>query len=323
MKKYISFLLTLIITITSFTGCGSKSFDFSSGKISVVCTIFPEYDWAKQVIGESDSIDLHLLTKDGVDLHSYQPSVEDIARISTCDIFIYVGGESDDWVEDVLKESLNPDIIAINLLEVLGDYAKEEQDVNDASTHNHSTHEDDDIEYDEHIWLSIRNAELIVNEIKDKLILADETNKSLYTENADNYIKELSQLDEQYISVTQNAKRDTVLFADRFPFRYLFDDYDISYYAAFNGCSAETEASFETITFLADKVNTLNLDYVLLLEKSDDRIAKSIIQASNNKSVGILTLDSMQSAIVSESENQATYLSIMESNLKALETALN
>lgn len=323
MKKYLSFLLALLILLLSFSGCADKTYDFSNGKISVVCTIFPEYDWAKQVIGESDSVDLYLLTKNGVDLHSYQPSVEDIARISTCDIFIYVGGESDTWVEDVLKESVNPDIIAINLLEVLGDNAKEEQDVNEEVEHNHDLHDDDDTEYDEHVWLSIRNAELFVNEIKDKLSAADESNQSLYSENADNYIKELSLLDKQYISLTQNAKRDTVLFADRFPFIYLFDDYNISYYAAFNGCSAETEASFETIAFLADKVNTLNLDYVLLLEKSDDRIAKSIIQASNNKSAKTLTLDSMQATILNDSQGDTSYISIMESNLEVLKTALN
>lgn len=324
MKKIISILLLFLTILLTFTGCGSNTFDFTNGKLSVVCTIFPEYDWVKQIVGDSPDVEVRLLIKNGVDLHSYQPSVEDIARISTCDLFVYVGGESDNWVNDVLKEAVNKDMVALNLLDVLGDYVKEEEEIDGMQEeHGHSHDENETAEYDEHVWLSLKNAELFVRTLRDTLCSIDKNNRAVYSDNAQGYLNTLSDIDGQYGKMAESAKRSTALFADRFPFRYLFDDYNISYYAAFKGCSSETEASFETITFLSDKINKLNLDCVLTLENSDDRIASAIIQASENKKAEILTLDSMQSTNIKDVESGTTYASIMQSNLETLRTALN
>ncbi len=324
MKKIISILLLFLTILLTFTGCGSNTFDFTNGKLSVVCTIFPEYDWVKQIVGDSPDVDVRLLIKNGVDLHSYQPSVEDIARISTCDLFVYVGGESDNWVDDVLKEAVNKDMVALNLLDVLGDYVKEEEEIDGMQEeHGHSHDENETAEYDEHVWLSLKNAELFVRTLRDTLCSIDKNNRAVYSDNAQGYLNTLSDIDGQYGKMAESAKQSTALFADRFPFRYLFDDYNISYYAAFKGCSSETEASFETITFLSDKINKLNLDCVLTLENSDDRIASAIIQASENKNAEILTLDSMQSTNIKDVESGTTYASIMQSNLETLRTALN
>lgn len=324
MKKIISILLLFLTILLTFTGCGSNTFDFTNGKLSVVCTIFPEYDWVKQIVGDSPDVDVRLLIKNGVDLHSYQPSVEDIARISTCDLFVYVGGESDNWVDDVLKEAVNKDMVALNLLDVLGDYVKEEEEIDGMQEeHGHSHDENETAEYDEHVWLSLKNAELFVRTLRDTLCSIDKNNRAVYSDNAQGYLNTLSDIDGQYGKMAESAKRSTALFADRFPFRYLFDDYNISYYAAFKGCSSETEASFETITFLSDKINKLNLDCVLTLENSDDRIASAIIQASENKKAEILTLDSMQSTNIKDVESGTTYASIMQSNLETLRTALD
>ncbi|MDO4831208.1 MAG: metal ABC transporter substrate-binding protein [Clostridia bacterium] len=324
MKKIISILLLFLTILLTFTGCGSNTFDFTNGKLSVVCTIFPEYDWVKQIVGDSPDVDVRLLIKNGVDLHSYQPSVEDIARISTCDLFVYVGGESDNWVNDVLKEAVNKDMVALNLLDVLGDYVKKEEEIDGMQEeHGHSHDENETAEYEEHVWLSLKNAELFVRTLRDTLCSIDKNNRAVYSDNAQGYLNTLSDIDGQYGKMAESAKRSTALFADRFPFRYLFDDYNISYYAAFKGCSSETEASFETITFLSDKINKLNLDCVLTLENSDDRIASAIIQASENKNAEILTLDSMQSTNIKDVESGTTYASIMQSNLETLRTALN
>ncbi len=321
-NKLISLLFALLLVVTTFSGCAS-TFNFNSGKLSVVTTIFPEYDWVSQIIGDSDNINVTLLIKNGVDLHSYQPSAEDIARISTCDMFVYVGGESDDWADDVLKEAVNKNMIVINLLDVLGESAKEEEEVEGMQEEWESHSENDETEFDEHVWLSLKNAELITDTIAQKICDLDEKNKDIYIENTEEYLEKLSNLDERYQNTVQNSKRGTLLFADRFPFRYLVDDYNLSYYAAFKGCSAETEASFDTITFLSNKINKLCLDYVLKLENSDDRIAKIIIDTSKKKNVQIITIDSLQSVKTDDINNGTSYLSIMESNLEVLRKALD
>lgn len=321
-KKFISLLLVFVLTVATFSGC-SSTFNFNNGKLSIVTTIFPVYDWVSQIIGDSDNINVNMLIKNGVDLHSYQPSTEDIARISTCDMFVYVGGESDNWVEDVLKEAVNKNMIAINLLDVLGESAKEEEEVEGMQEERESHSENDEKEFDEHIWLSLKNAELFTKSIADKISDLDRKNKETYLKNAQNYLDKLTNLDKRYQNTIENSKRNTLLFVDRFPFRYLVDDYNLSYYAAFKGCSAETEASFDTITFLSNKINELNLDYVLKLENSDDRIAKIIIDTSKKPNVQITTIDSLQSVKTDDINNGTTYLSVMERNLEVLTKALS
>ena len=319
--------------------------DDANKKFSVVCTIFPEYDWIRQLVGDKkDNYEITYLLDKGVDLHSYQPTAEDIAKIANCDLFVYVGGESDGWVNDALKESKNDKMQVVNLLETLGKNVKPEEVVEgmqeeDEHDHDHDDkdhddkdhdHEDADhdhdheeeTEYDEHVWLSLRNATALVNTLAEKLQTIDPENKDYYAGTAADYTAKLGDLDSRYLATIKKAKVKTVLFGDRFPFRYLVDDYGLKYYAAFVGCSAETEASFETVAFLAKKTDDLKLKSVLVIENSDQKIAKKIVETTKDKNQNIVVLNSMQSITNEDIANGATYLSIMESNLKALASAL-
>ena len=333
--------------------------DDTNKKLSVVCTIFPEYDWIRELVGDKkDNYEITYLLDKGVDLHSYQPTAEDIAKIANCDLFVYVGGESDGWVKDALKESKNDKMQVVNLLETLGTNVKEEEVVegmqeedehdhdhgkkedadhdNEDADHEHEHKEDadhdhdheedghhhDEVEYDEHVWLSLRNATSLVNELAVRLQTIDPENKDYYAGTAAEYTSKLGDLDSRYLAAVKKAKNKTVLFGDRFPFRYLVDDYGLKYYAAFVGCSAETEASFETVAFLAKKADELKLNNVLVIENSDQKIAKKIVETTKAKDQKIVEMNSMQSVTADQITDGATYLGIMEANLKALEAAL-
>lgn len=502
MKKYIAMFLIAVMIILCLSACKDNITNTSQeDKIQIVTTIFPEYDWVKEILGDKiEQAEITMLLDNGVDLHSYQPTTEDIMKISTCDLFIYVGGESDRWVNDALKEATNKDMKVINLLDVLGDSVKIEEMVEGMQEedhgHSHSHNEeitmdnienrtlsdfdgkwkslypyllngdlDEYCEYkaendedsttnketyiekyksswvsdvnnitindnyiaftyndgntvsaeykyagynikvddngkissvryqfetdsndapkyvqfndhsyestkaqhfhvyfgdesfdklmdletnpffvkdvlsvneiieelmghnheeekDEHVWLSLKNTEILCKAISNALQEIDPDNKETYFKNTSAYIEKLMALDSEYCKVVDNAAHKTILFGDRFPFRYFVDDYGLSYYAAFVGCSAETEASFETITFLAGKVDELSLNSILTIEKSDQKIAKTIVQNTHSKDQNIMALDSMQSITTKDVSNGATYLSIMESNLEILQEAL-
>ena len=525
MKKTLSLLLCLVLMLGILAGCGktptANNNNADGKKLSIVATIFPAYDWVLQILGERASdVELTLLLDNGADLHSYQPTADDMVKISNCDMFVYVGGESDEWVEDALANATNKNMVAVNLMDVLGDSVKEEEivegmehdhdhhhdhgeseahskevstfeddqvqdrsltdwdgewqsaypyvldgsldegfahkaesgkmtaeeykayyaagyetelkaiaingetniitytDVNgktcaspykyvgyyiqDWSTgtraamyrfealdkasgapifielndhiiepcqaehfhfrssntgfddiedpesrwptffpaawdaedvleafigHDHGDdddhhHEDGEVEYDEHVWLSLKNAAVLCGEIVRRLSILDADNQEIYAANGMAYIDRLNALDEQYQTALNAAKVKTVLFGDRFPFRYLVDDYGLDYYAAFVGCSAETEASFETIVFLANKVDELGLNTVLTIESGDGKIARTIIENTAAKSAQVLQMDSMQSTTAQNVADGATYLSIMEKNLDVLKEAL-
>ena len=352
MKKYMSLFLAAAMAVTCLAGCGQSNSDSDSvvqpaeesteettsetadapaeetatEKMKVVTTIFPEYDWVRQIAGDQASnMELTMLLDNGVDLHSYQPTADDIMKISDADLFIYVGGESDGWVDGALKEAVNQNMQVINLLEVLGNSVKEEEVVEgmEAEEEEESEEgEEEEPEYDEHVWLSLRNAEILCSAIAEALDKVDPANKEIYDANLAAYEEELENLDTQYQEAVDQAPQKTLLFGDRFPFRYLVDDYGLSYYAAFVGCSAETEASFETISFLAKKVDGLGLKNIMTIEKSDQKIAKTIIENTKDKNQNILTLDSMQSTTSEDVANGTTYLSVMEKNLEVLKEAL-
>lgn len=327
----------------------------NSNKISIVCTTFPQYDWVKNILGEeAERFNVTLLLDNGVDMHSYQPAVKDIATAGSSDLFIYVGGESDTWVEDALKEAKNKDLKAINLMETLDNFVKEEevvegmQEERKSLGHSHEksskekqeqtqkeSHEnsqeingqkeaaDEEPEYDEHIWLSIRNAEIMVKNIEKAIEQLDSDNAKVYQNNAENYIKKLDTLDKQYANTIQNAKYKAILFGDRFPFRYMADDYDLKYYAAFAGCSAETMAGFETVTFLAKKADELRLPVILTIENSDGRIAEAVKSNTTKKNQKILAMNSLQSVTKEQIADGITYLQVMQENLSVLSEALN
>ena len=337
MKKIIALLLALLMAVGMLAGCVKQNDDTddTTDKLRIVATIFPAYDWVKAILGDkADHADITMLLDNGVDLHSYQPTADDIVKISDCDLFLYVGGESEGWVKEALKNSANEDRKVINLLDVLGDKVKseevvegmqeEEHEHEEGEAHEHEegeAHEHEE-EADEHVWLSLKNAEVLVGAISNALQELDADNKEIYAANADAYMKKLSALDAEYQTAVDNASRKTVLFGDRFPFRYLADDYGLNYYAAFVGCSAETEASFETISFLAKKVDELKLPCVLTIEGKNHKIAETIVKNTAKKSQKILTMDSMQSTTSKDVASGTTYLSVMEKNLAVLKEAL-
>lgn len=328
MKKVFAFILSLML----FVSCAAAGTGLAENKkINIVTTIFPIYDWVREIVGQNaDHVNLTLLLDNGIDLHSYQPSAQDILTISTADLFIYVGGESDEWVDGVLESAMNPDLKTISLVDAMGDDIRAEEIV-EGMEHEHE-HEDEDHEHehedgheeemDEHVWLSLRNARKLSNAITGKLSEIDPENGDLYRNNTAAYGEKLAALDQLYLEAVENATVRTVLFGDRFPFRYLADDYGLRYYAAFSGCSAETEASFETIVFLAEKVDELKLKAVLKLDNTDGRIAETVIQTTKNKDQQIISMNSMQTTTAQDIQNGACYLTIMEENLEALKEAL-
>ncbi len=539
-KKISLLTLSFLIASMSLTGCGtataennstanptaentvssqdnnsiaqeeSKSEEITASEdksLNIVCTIFPEYDWVKEILGshaENDTITY--LLDNGVDLHSYQPTAKDMAEIARCDLFIYVGGESDEWVEDALAEAVNPDMQVINLMEVMGDSAKLEelkegmQEEEHEHSHEHNTtfednevkdrelsewngkwqsaypllldgsldevwehkaeeddsmtaedyknkytsayatdvvtieinapeityitedsritaeyaysgyyirtkddgskqvrykfeksggddsasqyivfsdhniapsepehfhlysgndgfdalveegthfptyypanlsaedivdemtggeghsHEEGEEEYDEHVWLSLKNAKLLCAEITDKLCILDDASSEDYKNNLTAYAEQLDKLDSDFQTLADSASVKTLVFGDRFPFRYFVDDYGLDYYAAFVGCSAELEASFETIIFLADKVNELDVSTVFTIENSDQKIARTVIENTNDKTQNIAVLNSLQSVTSQQIADGVNYLSLMQENYDVLKNALN
>lgn len=330
MKKYIAILLVAAMATLGISACRKENSNQETkvqkdSDMKVVTTIFPEYDWVRQIAGEeADQMDITMLLDNGVDLHSYQPTAEDIMKVSDCDLFVYVGGESDAWVDDALKQAKNKDMQVVNLLDVLGNSVKEEEVIEGMEPEEEEEEggEEEEPEYDEHVWLSVKNAEVLSKAIADALEKADPDHKDVYQENVSAYSEKLKNLDAKYQEVVDGASQKTLLFGDRFPFRYLVDDYGLSYYAAFVGCSAESEASFETISFLANKVDELGLKDIMTIENSNQKIAKTIIENTKEKNQKILTVDSMQSTTSDDVKNGTTYLSVMEKNLEVLKEAL-
>lgn len=313
LKKLISVISAVLISTAFFTGCQSVQ-PQNDGKINIICTVFPAYDWTKQIVGDSDNVNLTYLLGNGSDLHNFQPTADDIIKISDCDIFIYVGGESDAWVEDALANAHNKNMKVINLLDVLASSVVEEE-VKEGMA-DEENHEHDETEYDEHIWLSLSNAEKCVNAIWHEIRSADD--KAVDSNNTKKYIDDLKSLDSDFHELFDNNP-PTLIFGDRFPFRYFAEDYNLNYYAAFTGCSADTEASFETITFLAKKVDELNADTVFAIENSDCTIADSVIENTKSKSQNIAILDSAQSVTNQQISDGTTYLSIMQKNYDVLQ----
>lgn len=320
MKKTI--IILLISAIVMGLAFANGAVETSKGNLKVIATIFPQYDWIREILGDNPAgIEVRLLLDNGVDLHNYQPSADDIVAISTCDLFVYVGGESDEWVEDVLESSSNRNMKTVNLIDALGSLVKEEEikEGMQADDHEH----EEEAEYDEHVWLSLRNAKVLCAAIESALETIDPANATVYRTNLDSYVGKLDLLDREYSDVVGGSSFRTLLFGDRFPFRYMVDDYGLDYYAAFIGCSAETEASFETIAFLVSKVDSLGLRNVMTIDGSDRKIARTIVENSRSKDLGILTLNSLQTVSVSDVKQGISYLGVMQENLGVLKKALN
>ncbi len=361
MKKRLLGIFFLSATIM-LAGCSNSTTETTiepstdtentSEVINIVATSFYEYDWLKQIIGEEEGFSLSFLIDNGVDLHSYEPTVEDITNIAAADLFIYNGGESDSWVDDILATTtvLN----TINVIEVLDDNVQMEVLVEgmEASDHDHdhedaeeedhdhdedateedhdhdedATEEDhdhdEDGETDEHVWLSLKNATIVCAYFADAISELDPDNADIYAANAQAYIASLEALDQAYETMVSEAARDTIIVTDRFPFLYLFTDYGIHYYAAFAGCSAETEASFETVVFLAEKAEEFDVQYLVIVENGLEELAATISSNTSNADQEVLVLNSLQSISQSDIDAGATYYSVMEENLEVLRLAL-
>ena len=318
MKKGIALLLTLLLITVCFAACGGEKNPADAaaegGKLNVVCSIFPQYDFVKAIAG--DKVNLTLLLDSKTDLHSYTPTADDIMKISKADLFINIGGESDDWAEDVIASAANDKLHVVSLLKLVD--AVEEETLPGMQAEDEEAEEGP--EYDEHVWTSLKNVIKIIPALTDMLCELDSDNAALYQTNSSAYLAQLEALETKYSDTIGKAARKTLLFADRFPFRYLADDYGLTCYAAFSGCSAETEASFETMTFLVDTVKQQNLPFVLMIDGSDGSVAETVSRGSGAE---IRVLNSCQSVSPDDIANGASYLTIMENNLSVLSEVLN
>ncbi len=329
MKKILSIILVFLLLFTLTVGC-EKEKEYTDS-IKIVCTIFPVYDWVKSITSEIDpdraenlfgslyggrttDVDLVFLYDNGTDLHSYQATAGDMVDIATCDLLIYVGGESDKWIADAIESTPNPNRRVICLM----DEIKESL----ISTQHHHEGEEHTA-YDEHVWLSLKNAAFFCEKIATAIKEIDPENQVLYSLNEEEYIAKLDALDRYVEDMVNTASKKALVFADRFPFAYLMRDYGIEYYAAFEGCSSETDASFDTIISLASKVDELGIEVLLTTEKTDGNVADAVTLASASTHLKVRPLNSMQSVYYKEAEQGVTYLSVMEENIVFLKEALN
>ena len=330
INRLFAIMSSIILVLSALTGCGAASqqpdkitSDASTSSMqeqetsakTVIATTFAAYDWVKNVVGTSDTVQVKYLVDSKVDLHSYQPSAEDILEYQNSDLIFAIGGESEEWIK-----RLSIDDKVISLIDCVSAKEEELTEGMQCEEEEEAEESEEEPEYDEHIWLSLINARTCVQKISDELSKLDPDNAEIYSENSTAYIAELNKLNEEYKNVTDKAAHRTILFGDRFPFRYLIDDYGLDYYAAFVGCSAETEASFETIAFLANKINTLSLRSVCVIGP-DHSIADAIIRSTDTKDQTIVTFDSMQS-ISNKEADSLSYLDIMQENLRSLTQAL-
>ena len=327
-KRIALFTAIILILTMLLAGCGgSQKKEPASGesgaaadkKLQIVATIFPVYDWARAVAG--DRAELTLLQDNGADLHNYQPTADDIVKLSQADVFIHVGGTSDQWVEKTLASADNAKLITVDLMDSLADRVKAEE-VKDGMEAEEAEEAEEEVEYDEHIWLSLKNAATLVERIAQACAEADPAGKETYERNAEAYIDELTALDTEYADAVSAAPVKTLVFGDRFPFRYLVDDYGLDYYAAFVGCSTESEAKIETRIFLANKIDELGLKHIMQIETARGDLAEEIRKATKTGDQTILTLNSMQSIGSDQVRDGATYLGFMRDNLDVLKEAL-
>lgn len=303
-------VLAVICMTCSLASCSINGKDKDDDKLSIVTTIFPSYDFAKEISGEN--ADITMLLKPGQESHTYEPTTQDILAIQNCDLFIYVGGENDAWVEDIL-ESFDESVNTIKMLDCVDTCTEEhDHDEHDHEGHKHST--------DEHVWTSPKNAMAISQEICDTLCEIDKEHEAKYKENCKEYLSELEALDSDIREVVTSAKRKTLVFGDRFPFLYFANEYGLSYHAAFVGCSTETEPSAKTIAELIDKIENEGIPCVLYIEFSAQTVADSIAEQTGVKS---LMLHSCHNVTQEEIDKGATYITLMRGNIEVLKEALN
>ncbi len=308
-------LCAFALMITSLSGCSKQK---KSDKLKILCTTFPIYDWTLNITKNIPEAEVSLLMTKGTDLHNFQPSVEDIVKISESDIFIYNGGESEEWIKDVLKNSPNKNLVAINLMKNLTQDKLIREDV-DPFLYDIADNYQIEKNNDEHIWLSLElaqiSATIIERNICESQKISDDS-RIILKSNIENYTKEIFELKLSGLELRRKNPVKIVV-ADRNPFVYLARDFLMEVFAAFDGCSAETEASFETIIDLTEKIKKHNINTIFVTESSDKKIAQTISKASK-KNLKIEVLDSMQSVNEKDIKSGATYIGIMKKNIETL-----
>ena len=314
IKKIVSFVIIAALFVMTLAACGQAPVtEDQPDKLSIVSTIFPSYDFARQITG--DLADVTMLLPPGGESHSFEPTLQDIAKIQNCGVFLYGGGESDAWVEKILAsiDTSNMRIVTLmDCVEVLDDESHDEPG------HIHSFEEEQ--VYDEHVWTSPRNAKLIVQEILKALCEADAENAPAYLESARNYLAALDALDQSFQDIADNAVRRTIIFGDRFPFLYFTHAYALQSLAAFPGCSHETQPSAAMVKQLIDKINAEKIPVVFHLELSDTKMAETISEATGAK---VLLLHACHNISKADFAAGKGYLDFMEDNLLALRAALH
>lgn len=335
MKKIIAIAAALALCIAVLAGCSAQnnaSGTSNDGKVKVVATIFPQYDFAKQIGG--DRADVQMLLAPGAEAHSFEPTPEDIKSIQNADLFVYVGGENDEWVEDILASMGDKAPQTLKLVDCVKtveeetvEGMQEEHEHAEGETHDHEhaadgAHEHEhgeDAEIDEHVWTSPKNAEAIVDALCESMSSARPADADTFKSNASAYKAQLEDLDGKFRDVVGNANRKTIVFGDRFPLRYFVDEYGLSYYAAFPGCASDTEASADTVAFLIDKVKEEKIPAVFSIELSNGKIADTIAESTGAER---LTFYTCHNVSADQMKQGATYLSMMTENVDTLRKAL-
>lgn len=318
LKKIFSAVLGMVLVFGA-AGCSQTSGSSSKG-LKVVCATAPLYDWTRKITEGTDIKDLSLIIGNGTDLHSFQPSAADIIAIKNADVFVYVGGESDGWIRDALKETANKNQQVVCLMDVLKDSVVEEEVVEgmQGEDEEEGEGEEEGPEYDEHVWMSLKLTRKSCKAIEEALEKVSSKDTAKFKANLESYDAKLADLDKQYEEMVKGARLNTMIVPDRYPFRYLAEDYKLKYSAAFVGCSAETEASFETVKFLAGKVKELDPKAVIIIDNSDGKLAKTVLETAGKSDVKVEVLDSMQSCGA-----DLDYIRTMTENLEKLKTALS
>lgn len=313
MKRVIALILSLITVAVLFCGCKKQNDDKKDdGKINVVTTIFPPYDFAKQIGG--DKVSVSMLLKPGMESHNFDPTPQDIIKIQDADLFIYTGGESDKWIDDILKSDDKKPKKVLVMMDCVNTVT---EDTVEGMTKEEK--EGDETEYDEHVWTSPENAMAISRKISDALKELSPEASSVFESNTKEYTKQLSALDNDFKKAVDDSKRKIMVFADRFPFRYFADAYGLSYFAAFPGCSSDTEPSAATISFLINKVKEEKIPVVFTIEFSNGKIADTICEETGAKQLEFHSCHNVSQEML---DNGSTYISIMKTNLEHLKEAL-
>ena len=313
MKRLTAIILSMALLAVLLCGCKADNDNDDDSKLNVVTTIFPPYDFIRQIGGSN--VNVSMLLKPGTESHNYDPTPQDIIKIQDADLFVYVGGESDEWVRDILEADDKQPKKVVALTDCVDTV---QEDITTGMTVEEKS-DSDKTEYDEHVWTSPKNALTISRKLAEALGELDGKNKSVYEKNMLDYARDLSALDNDFCEAVSKAKNKTLIFADRFPMRYFADVYGLGYFAAFAGCSSDMEPSAATISFLIDKVREKKIPVVFTIEFSNGKIADTICEATGAKKLEFHSCHNVSQKMF---DDGATYISIMRNNLKNLKEAL-